>query len=302
VSLPLAGAAAATGHATARAEVILSRRAKMLFSQAEFNKLLRTAAFQAGWDWIDKYLPARWNLGYAKGVLGWKPGRRRRAGTGAYAIDQASQGEDTTPFLESGDFLRNAAAARPLATAKAGQISLKIRVPVGHYLNRTTAQAFTRTPPAEARFVGLRVFQHAKQMINEAQGAAKPGAAPGRLKLTGQGAAIAKVAQANGRTAQYRGLAQRRMAFQTRADELVVSDSERRGARAAQLDRWRQASGGAAMQGSQNAPALGRQATARAANARYRHSPRGRATRAAQKRQRRLEQSLERRNASTRAA
>jgi hypothetical protein len=133
-------------------ELRLEGKARRVFTQSGWNKVLREAGIFAGNWWIGNYGVLRWNAGYAQGTLGYRPAAAKRK--------RMARGE--APFFSSGQFMAGFnSRARTEATAKKGHATFYVVVPAG-YLNFHPDQVrtFRRIPQREAAAVA-REFRRA---------------------------------------------------------------------------------------------------------------------------------------------
>jgi hypothetical protein len=139
--------------ANRQTEVRLEGKARRVFTPAGWNKVLREAGIYAGNWWIGKYGVLRFDRGYARQVLGYKPGERK-------LIRMFRYGE--APFYSSGDFMAGFnSRARTVATAKKGHASFWVVIPAGRLnFHPEHAKAFRRVPARESAAVA-REFRRA---------------------------------------------------------------------------------------------------------------------------------------------
>jgi hypothetical protein len=133
-------------------ELRLGAKARRVFSAKEWNDALRAAGIAVGNWWIANYGPLRFNAGYARGQLGYRPG-------GAKAKRMA-RGE--APFYSSGDFMAGFnSRAMTVAKAKKGGARFWITIPGGRLnFHKRHVEAF-RTLPARERAAVAREYRRA---------------------------------------------------------------------------------------------------------------------------------------------
>lgn len=135
-----------------RTELRLEGKARRVFTQAGWNKVLRDAGVFAGNWWIGNYGVMRWNAGYAQSALGYRPGAAKRK--------RMASGE--APFFSTGDFMAGFnSRARTEARAKKGHATFYVIVPAGRLnFHPQHVAEFRRIPAREAAAVA-REFRRA---------------------------------------------------------------------------------------------------------------------------------------------
>jgi hypothetical protein len=139
--------------ANRQTELRLEGKARRVFTPAGWNKVLREAGIYAGNWWIGNYGVLRFDRGYARQVLGYKPGERK-------LIRMFRYGE--APFYSSGDFMAGFnSRAKTVATAKKCHASFWVVIPAGRLnFHPEHAKTFRRVPQREAAAVA-REFRRA---------------------------------------------------------------------------------------------------------------------------------------------
>lgn len=150
--------------ANRQTELRLEGKARRVFTQAGWNKVLRDAGVAAGNYWIGSYGPLRWNSGYAQSQLGYRPGKAKRK---RMALGEA-------PFFSTGDFMAGFnSRARTEAVAKKGHASFWVVIPAGRLnFHPTHVAEFRRIPQRESAAVAREFRRGVIQGVMQGRAAA----------------------------------------------------------------------------------------------------------------------------------
>lgn len=163
----------------------LGPKGRAVFTVKGWNDAIRRAGEAAIGFWLSELAPKRFNIHYAMRELPYMPGDRKKVRAFRYGEDAFY----STGTLKNNLFMRST----PDVRAKGGGVtSMRLRVPIGHWMSADTLRAF-RTVPAKERAAVSSAFRRA--LIQELQAGRAKAAAKAQAKAERKARAAANKAK-----------------------------------------------------------------------------------------------------------
>jgi hypothetical protein len=197
----------------------LSAKGRAVFTPAGWNTAVRNAGQQAIGFWLATIAHKRFNWHYAQRELPYRPGRAKTSRHFRYKEDAFT----STGQLRNNLMMRSSVDVR---AKRGGLTSMRLRVPIGHWMRAETLAAF-RFVPVKERMAVAREFR--KALIMQLQTQRAKAAAKAQATAAKQARAAANKAK-------------REASRQRRADRKILTMGARNTRRARALNR-RQATG-----------------------------------------------------------